>query len=108
VIAFAIVAAGGYGELLAVYALYQGQDQATTRRAVLLATMFLIILVAAGPPLTYLGRLFGMSLQRAAESFEQKVRAIQEQRQALAAHTHPASSQTSAPSQPEPGKTDTT
>ena len=66
VIAFAIVAAGGYGELLAVYALYQGQDQATTRRAVLLATMFLIILVAAGPPLTYLGRLFGMSLQRAA------------------------------------------
>ena len=94
-IAFAIVAAGGYGELLAVYALYQGNDQATTRRAVLLATMFLVILVAAGPPLAYLGRLFSMSQQRAAESFERKV---QEHMQAAAAHTDPAS-QTSAHAQ---------
>jgi hypothetical protein len=103
-IAFAIVAAGGYGELLAVYALYQGNDQATTRRAVLLATMFLVILVAAGPPLAYLGRLFSMSQQRAAESLERKV---QEHMQAAAAHTDPAS-QTSAHAQREPGKTDTT
>jgi hypothetical protein len=49
----AIVAAGGYGELLAVYALYQGQAQTTTTRIVLLATMFLIVLVVA-PAVAYL------------------------------------------------------
>jgi hypothetical protein len=52
-IAIAIVAAGGYGKLLSVYALYQGHDQTTTRQTVLVATMFLIILliitVVAGP-----------------------------------------------------------
>lgn len=38
-VGFAIIAAGGYGELLAVYALYQGHDQPTTRQVVLLATI---------------------------------------------------------------------
>jgi hypothetical protein len=48
----AIIAAGGYGELLGVYALYQAQDQHTTRLIVLLATMLLIVLVAGGPLIT--------------------------------------------------------
>lgn len=49
----AIIAAGGYGELLGVYALYQAQGQHTTRIIVLLATMLLVVLVAAGPLVTY-------------------------------------------------------
>jgi hypothetical protein len=50
----AIIAAGGYGELLAVYALYQQHDQASTRLIVLVATMLLAILVVTGPLVTYL------------------------------------------------------
>jgi heme/copper-type cytochrome/quinol oxidase subunit 2 len=50
----AIIAAAGYGELLAIYALYQQHDQATTRHVVLIATMFLIIFVVAGPMVAYL------------------------------------------------------
>lgn len=54
----AIIAAGGYGELLAIYALYQAHDQHTTRLTVLLATMLLVILVVAVPLITYLINVF--------------------------------------------------
>lgn len=54
----AIIAAGGYGELLAVYALYQQHDQASTRLIVLVATMLLVILIVIGPLVTYLINAF--------------------------------------------------
>lgn len=54
----AIIAAGGYGELLAVYALYQQHDQASTRLIVLVATMLLVILIVTGPLVTYLINAF--------------------------------------------------
>ena len=57
-IGIATIAAGGYGELLAIYALYQAHDQPSTRLTVLLATMFLTILIAAGPLITYLINAF--------------------------------------------------
>jgi hypothetical protein len=50
----AIVIAGGYGELVAIYALYQGQAQATTAQIVLLATMFLVVLVVTAPAIASL------------------------------------------------------
>jgi len=83
---FAIVATGGYGELFAVYALYQRHDQASTRQTVLLATMFLIILVVAGPLLRYLWELLAP---------QNLVRAVK-------ATSEPGGSD----SRPDPGKTD--
>jgi hypothetical protein len=50
----AIIAAAGYGELLAIYALYQAHDQDSTRHIVLIATMLLVILIVTGPLVTYL------------------------------------------------------
>ena len=46
---FGILIAGSFGELLAVYAVYQGQDRGSTRVTVLLSTMFLVIVVLARP-----------------------------------------------------------
>ena len=61
VIALLIVAAGVWGEILAVYALYQGRAQGPTSQAVLLSAMFLIVVVAAGP-FTTLVASFGAQL----------------------------------------------
>jgi hypothetical protein len=41
--------AGAAGELIAIYALYQQHDQATTRQKVLLSAMFLVIATTAVP-----------------------------------------------------------
>ncbi len=54
-VAAAILIAGGWGEGLAIYALYQEHDQASTRHKVLLSAFLLIIAVAA-PPLIALIR----------------------------------------------------
>jgi len=48
-----IIIAGTWGETLAVYALYQGQDSPPTRTIVLLTAIFLISAVAAGPAITF-------------------------------------------------------
>lgn len=50
-----ILIAGGWGELLAVYALYQQQDQPSTRYLVLVLTMLLIIAVPAMAVATFGG-----------------------------------------------------
>lgn len=95
---FAIVAAGGYGELLAVYALYQAHDQATTRYIVLIATMFLIIFVVAGPLLRILWKLFAP---------RDLARAVKVMSEPAGGDSRPdaAPGPAGAPS-PEPGKTD--
>jgi hypothetical protein len=51
--AILIIFAGGFGELLAVYILYQGHDQSSTRIIVLLATMILIIAITVGAGVTF-------------------------------------------------------
>jgi hypothetical protein len=55
------VLAGGWGELLAVYAVYQQQDQASTRQIVLLLTLFLIIAVPGVAVMTFAGVLCSTS-----------------------------------------------
>jgi hypothetical protein len=49
VIALLIVFAGGFGEGLALYALYRGSEPADARRWVLVATLVLVAAVVAGP-----------------------------------------------------------
>ena len=56
--AAAIIVAGALGEILAAYALYQGQDTPPTRTIVLYAAVFLIIAVATGPAVTFIKIIF--------------------------------------------------
>jgi hypothetical protein len=62
-VAFLIVTAGFVGEASAVFALYQGHDDSTTRLTVFLATMILIFAVVTGPLTAYIR--VTLSLQRA-------------------------------------------
>jgi hypothetical protein len=49
-----ILLAGGYGEYLAISALYQGHDSLVMRKAVLTYTTILLIAVLAGPVATFI------------------------------------------------------
>jgi len=54
-IAYAVVFAGGYGEFLALWALYLRSELRGMRASVLAATVALVVVVSAGPALAYLG-----------------------------------------------------
>jgi hypothetical protein len=52
--AFLILTAGFVGESSAVYALYAGHDDPSTRRIVLAATLVLLFAVVTGPLIAYI------------------------------------------------------
>lgn len=69
-IAFLIVFVGGFGEVIAIYTLYQGHDDSGTRSMVYLATVFLIIVAVAGPLLSYTRTLLAIYLKGSIENWK--------------------------------------
>jgi hypothetical protein len=63
-IAFAIVVAGAGGEFLALNVLYRGSQQSWERWFVLAATLVLVVAVAIGPVLAYVGHSLGAFVSR--------------------------------------------